>query len=135
MSRRRRRKERFPWARAGLLVFAVWLSLWAAGLAGARVGEKIYNERYAEAAPYTAEELESLDNMAAAAAAAEREMHIWRESVKLGGSVASVEGAMFGTILLLAIWVTGGMIWLWMRERQRQIEAQWEEFGYEYEGA
>lgn len=112
--------RRFPAFRALGLLAVLWSSLWVAGIAGSKVGAYIYDDRYAPAAPYTEEQLVSMQRAAPEVAAmAERDLELWRDNVEMGRSVASLEGALAGTILLLACWATGGVIWMWTRERQR----------------
>lgn len=123
MARRRQKKShgpRIPVMRALVLLGVLWTSLWVAGVAGSRVGAYIYDDRYAPAAPYTEEQLQSMQRAAPEVAAmAARDLELWRDNVEMGRSVASLEGALAGTILLLACWATGGVIWMWTRERQR----------------
>jgi len=125
MRRRAQHKQKgrgrnFPAVRALALLIGLWGSLWIAGLAGSRIGAYIYDDRYAPEAPYTEEQVESMQRAAPEVGAmAARDLELWRDNVEMGRSVASLEGALAGTILLLAILATGGVVWMWTRERQR----------------
>lgn len=123
MATRRRRRGRgngFPFVRAGIVMLLLWGTLWAAGVGGAAIGTMIYNDRYAPPAPYSEEQLRSMQRVAPeAASVAERDLELWVEGVEVGRSVARVEGALAGTMLLLAIWGTLAFVWMWGRERER----------------
>jgi len=123
MARRERKsteRRRFPVVQAVVLLGVLWGSMWAAGLAGSYAGVYIYDDRYAPPAPYDAQQLQSLQRAAPEVARmAERDLELWRDNVSMGRSVASLEGALAATILLLAFWATGGVVWMWGRERQR----------------
>lgn len=117
---KKNRNERFPWGRAALVMLVLWGSLWAAAAAGAALGSFIYDDRYAAPAPYTEEQLRSMQRVAPEAAdLATRDLHLWAEGVEMGRSVAKIEGALAGAMLLLAAWGTLAVVWLWGRERER----------------
>lgn len=130
-SRRRRRRSgpRFPWGRTAVIVLAIWGSLWAAGLVGSEIGARVYRLEFAPSPPFTEEQLSSMRQVSPSAAeVAERDMRLWQESVTVGESVAGVHGALIGTVLLLSVWVVGGLVWLWNREGQRRAEAEMEAY-------
>lgn len=118
--RRRTRDAGFPWGRAAVVMLVLWGSLWVAGASGAALGSLIYDDRYAPPAPYTDEQLRSMQRVAPeAATVAERDLQLWAEGVEMGRSVARIEGALAGAMLLLAAWGTLAFVWLWGRERER----------------
>jgi hypothetical protein len=110
----------FPWSRAALLLVVLWASLWAAGFAGGRVGTYIFDERYVAAPPYTETELATLERVSPGTfEVASMDMAAWRDSVDMGRTIARLEGKVVGSLLLLAIWGSLGLVWLWNRQRER----------------
>ena len=108
----------------GILIL-IWGSLWSSAVIGSRVGNYIYNDRYAPPPPYTAEQIASMRQVSPEAARlAERDVEVWRETVELGTSLAGVEGALAGTVAILAVWLTVGLVWMWNRERRRRLEQE-----------
>lgn len=125
MSRRRRgRDASFPIGRSLLLLAVLWGSLWAAGIGGAAAGAYVYDTRYAPPAPYTEEQLRSMERVSSPAAdLARRDLDLWRETAEMGRSVARVEGALAGGMLMLAVWGALGAFWMWSRQRARGVDA------------
>jgi hypothetical protein len=104
----------------------LWGSLWAAGQVGAIAGGYIYEERYAPPAPYTEAQLRSMGRASPEAVEmANREVGLWRESVEMGKAVASLEGTLAGSMMLLACWATGAIVWMWGRERERLVRSEY----------
>jgi hypothetical protein len=127
-SRVDKRSERAPWIRSIGLVLAIWASLWAAGAAGSWIGGWMYGEFWAPDPPYTEEEIDAMDRSSpTAAGAARREQDLWEESVDLARSIAGLEGALVGTVSILAVWIAAAVLWLWSRERRRRFLEQLEE--------
>ena len=117
-----RRRGGFSLVRVVGLLGMLWGSLWVAGQGGAMAGSYIYEERYAPPAPYTAQQLRSMERASPEAVElANREVALWRESVDMGRSVASLEGTLAGSMMLLACWATLGVVWMWGRERERLV--------------
>jgi hypothetical protein len=110
----------FPWGRAVLLLVVLWASLWGAGLAGGRAGAYVYDDRYVPGPPYTEQELTTLERVSPGTLeVAKLDMQAWRDSVQMGRSIASLEGKVIGSLLLLGIWGSVGLMWLWNRLRER----------------
>lgn len=121
MSRTKREpRVGFPIVRALAILGLLWGSLWAAGLAGSRIGGYIYDTRYAPAPPYTEEQIRSMEQVSGdGAEVANRDLKIWKDTVSVGRSVASIEGALAGSMIMLVLWGTLAAFWLWGRERER----------------
>jgi len=116
-------RRSFPWGRAALLLAVLWASLWAAGLAGGKVGAYVYDDRYLPEPPYSAEQMATIESMAPDTARLARlDMDSWQASVELGRTIARLEGSVVGTLLLLGIWGSLGVMWLWNRQRDRRAQ-------------
>lgn len=117
----------FPWARALLVLLALWLSVWGGSILGGRVGSYLYDDRYAPEPPYSQAEMQTLQRVAPSTfAVAQDDMHAWEETVDLGRSLARIEGTVVGGLLLLGLWGAVGLFWLWNRERERHARLAWE---------
>lgn len=117
-----RGRSGFPVFRALLILGLLWGSLWLAGMGGSSVGAYIYDTRYAPQPPYSEDQLRSMERVSGQAVeVARHDLRIWEETVSMGRSVARVEGALAGSMLMLALWGTMGAFWLWGRERDRAL--------------
>ncbi len=111
----------FPWGRAVLLLALLWATLWGAGLAGGMVGAYVYDDTAVPEPPYTEEQLATIERMAPGTfRVASLDMDSWRASVELGRTIARLEGKVVGSLLLLGIWGSIGVMWLWNRQRDRR---------------
>ena len=111
----------FPWARAVMLVATLWGSLWLAGMLGGRAGAYLYDDRYVVEAPYTADELATLERVSPDTfRVAELDMNSWESSVVLGRTIARLEGKVAGSLILLGVWGALGVGWLWKRQSARR---------------
>lgn len=112
----------FPILRALVILALLWGSLWVAGMAGSAAGGYVYDRRYAPQPPYSEEQLRSMERVSdGAAEVARHDLRIWEETVAVGRSVARVEGALAGSMIMLALWGTLAAFWLWSRERDRAL--------------
>ena len=117
----------FPWLKGLAILGAVWASIWLASVAGGYVGVYIYDVRYSPERPYSDEQLTSMERVQSdVAAVARRDLALWQDSDEVGRSIARLEGALAGGILLLALWGTGGVLWIWGRERERAVGRKFE---------
>lgn len=119
----------FPWLQAVILVAAASLSMLGVGRLGAIVGEELH-ERNEGTAPYTAEQLRSMEMISPdAAGVAALELATWNEGLEVGRSVARVQGEIVATLVLMLGWAAVIAIWLWRRNRarltQRLLEEDW----------
>lgn len=120
--------QRSPWLRTIALIVAIWVSLWASGTAGAWLGARVYTDFWAPDSPYSAEDLASLERLSPASAeTAQSEQDLWEQSVTLARSVAGLEGALVGTVSILAVWISVAVGWLWARERRRRFVEELED--------
>jgi hypothetical protein len=111
---------RFPWQRALMLLLAAWASIWAAGYAGGRAGEYVFDDRYLPDPPYTEQELASLERVSPETfKIAEMDMSAWENGVEMGRTLARLEGRVIGSLVLLGVWASAGLVWLWNRQRAR----------------
>lgn len=116
-------RSRFPWGRAALLLVMLWATLWAAGFAGGTAGAYVYDDRYVPEAPYTAEQLATIGSVSPETfRIASMDMDSWEASVDLGRTIARLEGKVMGSLLLLGIWGSLGVMWLWNRQRDRRAQ-------------
>ena len=117
-------RSQIPWFRSAVVVVAMSGSLWGSGIVGAMGGRWAYQSYWMPDPPFTEEQLRSMETLAPATLPmAEQETALWRRSTDVGLSIAGVQGALVGTVLVLALWVTGVLIWLFAAERRRQREA------------
>lgn len=125
----RKRRRPFPILHVIGVLAAVWGSMWLSGMAGARIGMHLYETRVAPEAPYTDEQLRSMERASPeAAAVARQDLHVWTETFSMGQSIARVEGALAGTLLMLAVWGTLAAVWLFGRERDRDTRPRLDGF-------
>ena len=111
----------FPWGRAVLLLAVLWITLWGAGVAGGIAGAYIYDDRSVPPPPYTEEQLATIERMAPETfRIATLDMDSWRAGVELGRTIARLEGKVLGSLLILGVWGSVGVMWLWNRQRDRR---------------
>jgi len=116
-------RRSFPWGRAIMLLALLWGTLWAAGIAGGFVGAYVYEDRFVPEAPYSAEQLATIERMAPDTfKLATLDMASWQASVEMGRTIARLEGTVIGSMLLLGIWGSIGVTWLWNRQRDRRAQ-------------
>lgn len=109
--------------RAAVILVLLWGSMWLGGAAGSAIGIHIYDTRYAPEPPYTEAQLRSIARASEQAGqVARHDFKLWQETVNMGRSVARIEGAIAGSMLLLAVWGTLGAVWLWNRHRDRVLD-------------
>ncbi len=113
----------FPWGSAVLLLAVLWVSLWAAGAAGGFVGVYVYDDKYVPEPPYSEAELAMVERMAPETfKIATLDMEAWEASVELGRTIARLEGKVIGSMLLLGVWGSVGVAWLWNRQRAQRAQ-------------
>jgi len=113
----------FPWGKAVLLLVVLWVTLWGAGVAGGMAGAYVYDDRSAPEAPYTEKQLAMVERMAPETfRLANLDMESWRASVVLGRTIARLEGKVIGSLLLMGVWGSLGVMWLWSRQRDRRSQ-------------
>lgn len=116
-------RSTFPWGRAALLLLMLWATLWAAVLAGGLAGAYVYDDRYVPEAPYTAAQLTTIESVSPHTfRIASLDMDSWEASVDLGRTIARLEGKVMGSMLLLGVWGSIGIMWLWNRQRDRRAQ-------------
>jgi len=101
----------------------LWASLWGAGVAGGLAGATIYEDRYMPEPPYSEEQLATIETMSPGTfKIAIQDMEAWEGTVEIGRTIARLEGKVFGSLLLLGIWGSLGLMWLWNRQRDRNSQ-------------
>jgi len=113
----------FPWGRAVLVLATLWATLWGAGVVDGMAGAYVYDDRSVPEAPYTEKQLAMIEHVAPETfALANMDMDSWRATVVLGRTIARLEGKVIGSLLLLGVWGSLGVMWLWNRLRDRRSQ-------------